>query len=191
MTLLLCSACRAGGDTNAGAGGDTNAGAGNDNANTSDGSSVDEDSDIDSDIDEGGHACCQPNEDQAEGSRQPPLSPPATKRAKTDAAMSESCQAGPSCADQSLLHAAQLPPTQGQRKAKQQQTAQHQQQQAQQGQQQCNGEQAQQALTQLLMQVAQHQGQPLPLTSQNEAIKCGAAAAGTRKDAVSATGGTC
>lgn len=85
--------------------------------------------------------------------------------------MSESCQTGPSCADQSLPHAAQLLLTQGQQKAQQQQQqqiAQDQHQQAQHGQQQSNGQQAQQALTQLLLQLAQHQGQPLPLTTQQQ-----------------------
>ncbi len=84
--------------------------------------------------------------------------------------MSESCQAGPSCADQSLLHAAQALLKQGQKKAEQQQqqTAQDQQQQAEQGQQQSNGQQAQQALTQLLLQKAQHQEQQPPLTTQQQ-----------------------
>ena len=120
--MLLCPACKSGSDKDADAG--------SDNSDTNDGSSVDEDSDSDKGADGGGHACRQPKEDQAEGSRQPPLSPPATKRAKTDAALSESCQAGPSCADQSLLHAAQALLKQGQQKAEQQQTAQDQQQQA-------------------------------------------------------------
>ncbi|KAL0030694.1 hypothetical protein WJX77_002419 [Trebouxia sp. C0004] len=61
------------------AAGDADADAGNDNSSTSNGSSDDEDSDGDEDADGDGHACCQPQEDQAEGSRQPPLSPPTPK----------------------------------------------------------------------------------------------------------------